>query len=313
MYLAKDFIATAEGLLFAVVVNGMEQGKVLCFLRYVLEDKQAKKYNTLAANTLLATHHADYLYYSPKLQAQLHAVPVNRIVRHYQPNQGLQAILHAKSCDAVTSDVRALCQLLARKGVDLTHCGITGSVLLGVHNSQSDIDLLCYDGAVFQQCRKAVAELLTEHQLEPLSAQDWQDSYQRRACALDFADYVWHEQRKCNKALINGRKFDLSLLNSTEPDTEHYEKCGALTIQARVSDDSGAFNYPAEFSIDHVELTSVVSFTATYIGQAITGENIEARGQVEQDTRGKKRLVIGSSREAEGEYIKVVHGVSRFA
>ena len=35
MFLSKDFIETAEGLRFAVVVNGIEQDKVLCFLRYM--------------------------------------------------------------------------------------------------------------------------------------------------------------------------------------------------------------------------------------------------------------------------------------
>lgn len=36
-YLAKDFIQTKEGLIFAVVAQEIEQGKVLCFLRYVLK------------------------------------------------------------------------------------------------------------------------------------------------------------------------------------------------------------------------------------------------------------------------------------
>lgn len=33
-YQAKDFVATDQGLIFAVVADGVEDGKVLCFLRY---------------------------------------------------------------------------------------------------------------------------------------------------------------------------------------------------------------------------------------------------------------------------------------
>jgi predicted nucleotidyltransferase len=50
----------------------------------------------------------------------------------------------------------------------------------------------------------------------------------------------------------------------------------------------------------------VVSFTATYTGQAVNGELIEIAGVVEQNAHGVKRIVIGSSREAHGEYIKVI-------
>ena len=50
----------------------------------------------------------------------------------------------------------------------------------------------------------------------------------------------------------------------------------------------------------------MVSFTATYIGQAKTGELIEARGKIEQNQHGVIRLVVGSSREAKDEYIKVL-------
>ena len=68
-----------------------------------------------------------------------------------------------------------------------------------------------------------------------------------------------------------------------------------------------AFDYPAEFKLDHEEITHVVCFTATYTGQAIKGELIEIAGQVEQASDGLKRIVVGSSREALGEYIKVIH------
>jgi predicted nucleotidyltransferase len=42
MFFAKDFIETAEGLIFAVVERGVEDGKALCFLRYVLNPPAGK-------------------------------------------------------------------------------------------------------------------------------------------------------------------------------------------------------------------------------------------------------------------------------
>jgi predicted nucleotidyltransferase len=305
MFFAKDFIETAEHLIFAVVAEGTEQDKVLCFLRYVLKNGQPQKYATTEANAFLQQHYPDYLHYSPALDASLHAVPIERIVKHHQPKQRLQKILHATQADAVEQDLIALCQLLQTSGLDLTQLGVTGSLLIGVQKASSDIDLVCYTREVFQQCRAVLHELIAQEAIQTLSDADWQEAYQRRDCELDFADYVWHEQRKVNKAMINGRKFDLTLVDAS-PSLERYQKCGTMTLQARVIDDSAAFNYPAEFKIDHEQIKSVVSFTATYTGQAINGEIIEVSGLVEQNTQGIKRIVVGSSREAHGQYIKVL-------
>ena len=71
-------------------------------------------------------------------------------------------------------------------------------------------------------------------------------------------------------------------------------------------DDTRGFDYPAEFKIDHPQITAVVSFTATYTGQAVNGETVAVSGVLEQSEQGVKRIVVGSSREAQGEYIKVI-------
>ncbi len=306
MFLVKDFIETTEKLVFAVVAQNLEQNKVLCFLRYVRGKTGQKKYVTEEANLFLQQHYPDYLHYSPVLDAHLHAVSVNRIISHHQPKQRLQAILHAEQADEVEHDLIALCRLLQTHGLDLTHCGVTGSLLIGAQQHSSDIDLVCYERGVFQYCRELVRELIARQTLQDLHEQDWQDSYQRRDCDLSFADYVWHEQRKFNKALINGRKFDVSLINPCASPSTRYQKCGAITLQAQVIDDTAAFDYPAEFKLNHPHIDSVVSFTATYTGQAVKGETVEVSGLVEQNSQGVKRIVVGSSREAHGEYIKVM-------
>ena len=92
MFFAKDFIETAEGLIFAVVEQGLEDGKVLCFLRYVLMSSGWNKVATEQANNLLQQQYPDYLHYSPILDAHLHAVDVDRIVKHHQ------ALRHVVEC-----------------------------------------------------------------------------------------------------------------------------------------------------------------------------------------------------------------------
>lgn len=307
MFFAKDFIETAEGLIFALVEQGLEDGKALCFLRYTLTSSGWKKVATEQANTILKQRHPDYLHYSPVLDAHLHAVAVDRIVKHHQPKHRLQQVMRVSRRDAVERDLFQLCELFEQHGLDLTQTGVTGSVLVGVQNQGSDIDLVCYGREIFHQCRAITSKLIEQGRLQSLNDRDWRQSYERRSCDLSLDNYIWHERRKCNKAVINGRKFDLNFIDHcARSEAVNYQKCGAITLQCRVVDDARAFDYPAEFKIDHQQVSSIVSFTATYTGQAVSGEIVEVSGVLEQSEQGLKRIVVGSSREAHGEYIKVI-------
>ncbi|GAB4256351.1 MAG: nucleotidyltransferase domain-containing protein [Methylomicrobium sp.] len=309
MYLAKDFIETAEGLAFAVVEHGIEQDRVLCFLRYRRDSAgRWQKQSTSQAQALLSRYHPEFLYDCPVRDAQLHAVPVKQIVKHHRPGQRIRDSLIAFSTeDSVERDLKQLLGLYVSHGFDIDSIGVTGSLLIGAQHSDSDIDLVFYDRALFHRARGLTAELIAEGRLQALELRDWHESYRRRACSLDFDDYVWHERRKFNKALVNGRKFDLSFIDPLPvARAERYRKCGEVLLCCTITDDSAAFDYPALFRCDLPEIDAIVVFTATYFGQGQVGEQIEVRGLLEQSDSGSQRIVVGSSREAEGEYIKVL-------
>ena len=82
------------------------------------------------------------------------------------------------------------------------------------------------------------------------------------------------------------------------------------TIKATVTDDERAFDFPAHYVIDNETTPDVLAYTHTYVGQAVKGETIQISGAIEYDTvTGQRRLIVGSSREAEGEFIKVIKWV----
>ena len=382
MYQVKDFIQTADGLIFAVVHSALESGRVLVFLRYALIQDQWQKLSSEDANAYLRHHAPEYLWHSLLLDADLHAVPVLAIQQHYQPQKVLAELLLANSQDPVIQDLQQLCGMLVTKQIDLSHLGVTGSCLLGLQKHSSDLDLVCYQRPQFMQLRQALEELIAEAHCHNLSANDWLEAFQRRGCVdlslddyiwheqrklnkgvinqrkfdislvnpsdenchhylkqlrqaleeliaeahchnlsandwleafqrrgcvdLSLDDYIWHEQRKLNKGVINQRKFDISLVNPSDENCHHYLKLGHVKLTAKVIDDSAGFDYPAGFVIDDASVQEIVSFTATYTGQALAGETIVVAGQLEMDEQGNRRIVIGSSREAVGEYIRVV-------
>jgi predicted nucleotidyltransferase len=117
---------------------------------------------------------------------------------------------------------------------------------------------------------------------------------------------VLHEQRKWNRGQIEGTYFDILYTRSYDEimsaPSGKGPVLGTVTIEAKVKDASLAFDNPAIYEVEHESVSRVLSFTHTYSGQAVAGETIGACGVLEQ--HGDERwLIIGTTREARGEYI----------
>jgi predicted nucleotidyltransferase len=325
-YLARDFLETREGLLFAVIANGHESQRVLGFLRYVRRETGLCKLGTDDANRCIERHFPEYGFHSPRRDALVHGVPLSRIVRHYRPTERLAEIISQPPGDEILDKARSLAGILgspvridAPPGTDATletdapsridaPCGVTGSMLVGAQGPRSDIDFVFYGSAEFTVARDRMRSAMESGEVKQLNESMWCDAYRRRGCSLTFEEYLWHEKRKFNKCSLEGTKVDISCVNREAPDAGgSCEKLRLAVIRGVVVDASRSFEYPARYDIDHSDIREVVSFTPTYSGQALTGETIEASGWIERPERGKLRLAVGTSREATGEYIKVLH------
>jgi len=311
-FLPRDFVETEEGLVFAVVSSSEEEGRVPACLRYRRSGSGYFKLSTLAAETLLRSTSPEYLFYSKIRDVHLHAVLLECIVHHYQPRRRVQDLRAQGRHDTIERKLLRLLELFSENGLKSGCVGVTGSLLLGAQRPDSDIDLVIYGRESFFQARRIVKQLKEERALDRLDETLWRDAFARRGCELSFEEYLWHERRKFNKAAIEGTKVDLSLL-ADAPDADHavYHKHGLKCIQAGVVDDTFAFDYPARYRIDHPSISEVLSFSATYAGQARAGEIVEVCGQLEVSSRMGQRIVVGSDREAVGQYIKVVHTPDR--
>lgn len=308
-YLPKDFVQTEDGLMFAVVSYHPHQQKVGSFLRYAISGDSWQKVDTAQANRLLSRHYPQYLFKSKQFDAEFHAVNLSDVVKHHRPEQRLKALLAAQPQDEIEAKLHKLITILVQFGVDCDFLGLTGSMLIGQQKKGSDIDLVVYGRKAFHQTRDAVKQAVASGLFEELDLSLMKDNFNRRGGDLNFDDFAWHESRKFNKAAIDGTKFDIGMVclpEELEHDHHHYIKQGISTVKAVVLDDHRAFDFPARYLIDNEMTPEVVSFTHTYVGQAIAGEIIEVSGAVECDSAsGQRRLVVGSTREAIGEYIKV--------
>lgn len=305
----KDNIVVDDHLFFAVVSDIQEDDRALAFLRYIKDAQGMHKLNTEQAQQYIQKTCPEFLFHSQQADIDLHGIPLSLIDQVLRPEQTITRLLTVTEPDNKQLDAINMIRLLLNAGIRQKSIGITGSIMLNAHNIDSDIDMVIYGREPFYKVRASIKHYIDSGELKALNEAMWQDAYQRRDCSLVFEEYCQHEKRKFNKCISGNSKVDISMIPASDEQFVEFgphKKMGKEKIIAHVLDDTFAFDFPARFYIDHDDIEEVIVYTATYVGQAVLGEKIEAAGYIEQDQGGKKRLVVGTSREAVGEYIRVV-------
>lgn len=304
--LPRDFVETRDGLIFAVVDSRIEEGRVLGFLRYRRTGGRPVKLATDQANAWLAANAPDLLYESPRLAARLHGIPLERLAHHHRPRERAAVLMTAPARDALEAKAKHGLTIFQAGGIPPGALGLTGSLLIGAQHPASDLDFVIYDRDTFHRAREVVRDAIAAGDLAGLTLDDWREAHERRGCDLSFDDYLWHERRKLNKGLCEGTRFDITLVaeEPAAPDAP-VRKLGRAALTAEVIDASQAFDFPARYRLAHPVIAEALSFSHTYAGQALAGEVVEMAGQLEETAAGTQRIIVGSSREAPGEFIKV--------
>ena len=293
----RDFIEDKDGWIYAVSTYD-NADKIGCVLRYVPDadgerlhasGTRYKKYDFEEAYAFIAQH-------KPQYADLLQRIPYSDVKRVWKPDEELPQIARRHP------RVQKLVDLF---GLPYGTVGCTGSLLCGLENDASDIDMVVY-GKHWFAAQALVKQGILDGKVEGLSADMWKKVYEKRKPEIPYDQFVLHEQRKWNRGQIEGTYFDILFTRSyDELNRVHLGKgtvIGKQTIEATVTDASLSFDNPAIYAVEHESVNRVLSFTHTYSGQALAGETIEACGVLEQ--HGNERwLVVGTTREARGEYI----------
>jgi len=302
MVQSRDFIETIEGLFFAAINSEIH------FLRYypAADGDRAREgttyskvASTKASFNYLEQNFPEYIFKREDIRLQ--RCLDSRIKSVLRPARKLQSLRNsdtglAKKCTQLSDLFHT---------VPAENKGVTGSILVGLEMPGSDIDFVIYGRKNFDLARSVLRDRQDEFMLD---RESWKQYYEKRfqgGGGLGFEEWIWHEKRKFNLGKIDGTLFNLLLVDD-EITLATGSRMKKMKVRCKVVDASQAFNVPAVYSVDHELVDSVVSFTHTYAGQARGGEEIEASGVFEKTAGGRGRLVVGTTREAVGEYIRVI-------
>jgi predicted nucleotidyltransferase len=293
----RDFIETKNGWIFSVADYAHADG-FRCLLRYVPDPAGSREARGIKYRKLEFDESFEFLRQEkPEYVHDLQVVPEKDVARFYRPHEELPMVAEKDS------RVKRISTLLAQRDIAGKCMGITGSMLIGLQSPSSDIDFVVY-GHSWWKAREIVARAKAKGLLQELDEAMWKRIYSKRRPEIGFDEFVLHELRKGNRGMIDGTYFDLlftrdySQIKTTLPG----KVIGRRKIVGKVVDAQFSFDSPAIFKLDH-EVSEIFCYSHTYAGQALPGEIVEAMGVLEETPAGQ-RLVVGTTREAKGEWIR---------
>jgi hypothetical protein len=332
----RDFVETTEGLIFCVVGYVHPPGRYAAYLKYtpagagkwargdVAYRRELPYYHVRHVHRTLEwleTEHPRYLWTDPATGLRFSHVPVDAVARYHVPERRLAEIV-AGPADRLETETRDLATLLAgAAGLPLEALGVSGSVLLGLHNPDfSDIDLLIYGGESLRRLR-AVIDRLEGEGLVPLP-EDRRARWRAETSSRFGLDPEWVadlETRRWHYRLFRGRYVSLHATRADDEIREaygdrRYAPLGRAVVEARVTDASDAMFLPAVYRVEDVRwheggpgpLEEIVAFEGLYSGAAETGERVRAVGHLEAERAGGRRLVVGSGFLPDGGSLRVL-------
>ncbi len=332
----RDFVETTEGLFFCLVGYLHPPGRYAAYLKYtpasagkwargeIAYRRELPYYHVRhVRRTLewLGAAHPRYLWTDPATGLRFSHVPADAVARYYVPERRLAEIV-ADPRDPLERETRDLATLLAgAASLPLDTFGVSGSILLGLHNPAfSDIDLLVY-GADSARRLRAVLDGLEGEGLAPLPEARrarWRAETSARF-GLDADTVSDLESRRWHYRLFRGRYVSL---HPTRADHEireaygdrRYTPLGRATVEARVTDASEAVFLPAVYRIAETvwreggpgALDEVVAYEGLYCNAAEAGEGVLVTGHLEAERGGSCRLVVGSGFLPDGGSLRVL-------
>lgn len=321
-----DIIETINSVFFDVKGLVHPLDKVIAFIRFVPDPTGDRKHDGLAYRkvyalseryALLKEAFPQYLVYDPVFDERLCEVPVEAVKRLYRPIDRLQELRQEKELDEVEGQALQFIKLLNESAnTSWRKLGISGSVLVKLHTSASDIDPIVYGSG---SCRKVHAALraLLEDKEASVKAYDLKDlrklfDFRSKDTIVDFKDFVQTESRKVLQGKFMGRDYFVRFVKDWVEVRERYGEVrytneGYAKIKAKVVDDSEAIFTPCRYRIDDVKvlggvrvdpIREIVSFRGRFCEQARNGEGVIAQGKVEgvqkPGEREYYRLLLGN-------------------
>lgn len=305
-----DFIESVDKLIFDVKGLVHPPSRVVAFIRYVPDpsgdrrrgrEAYRKVYPLAERYELLQRKYPHYFVFDQIFGGYINEVPVKSIRRRYDPSGKLTELRSSRDLDALETQALEFIESLGEwTGIAWNKLGVTGSVLVGLHLSSSDIDVIVYGTENGLLAHKTLREMFSvkQTQLRAYGTVDLKRLYETRKkdTLMPLNDFLRIERRKLSQGKFRGRNFFIRFVKDWDEVKERYgdvryTSMGNAKIVARIIDDGEAIFTPCRYEIGRVQvlkgkkiepIKEIVSFRGRFCEQAKLGETVEAQGKLEK-------------------------------
>ena len=351
----RDFLEDIDGDLFCVIGNVHPPSRAICYLKYVkgsveravrakwgrggeLYSRILPHYSALGyveAREFLKAKKPSYVCSDEVYNIELTEVPLEKVIRHYKPEERLRELALGKDLDRLEQHALELATLVAdESSVKLNDMGVSGSILLKIHNPEfSDVDLIVYGKENSLKVKEVVNKFLNlsikgfERPKGDL-LKVWAEDIVRIHPSLSLGEAMKLYSAKWNRALYKGRQFSIHPVKLEAEVKEVYgdriyKPIGEATIKCKIADDSDSLFLPCSYAVEDVQVLScsignkldireVISHEGLYSDIASRGEYVVVCGKLEEVYDNKLGVSyhvvhVGSYEMRGQDFIKPVH------
>lgn len=344
--LDRDFIQTNEDFFFCIVGYIHPPERVISYLKYIPGESGKWKYENKGLDRVLPfysaqavintfeflkTNYRQYLFYDKYSDILFTAVPYFYIKKYYSSEDKLKEIFGKANLDPLQNKLKSfISELSDLSGVKIDGFGVTGSILLDIHNPEfSDLDITVFGYENTVKVKNTVKEIFMEKnskisQLGASEAQKWKkDKVERFGMNLIDAENLF--SRKWNMGIYDKTRFSIHPIKyPNEIDEKYGDKTftsmGEIEIQGIISDGKKSVFLPAIYEVSEVTIVNgvnvegikeIVSYEGLFDSVAEKGERVRAIGQLElvkDKLKGIEyyRIVVGSRKGSTNEFLLLI-------
>jgi len=319
-----DAFLTKDGFVFYTFGYEHPRGRVFSFLKYIpsklrtqfpmrfLEKRwklgklelirSEKLYTAQNYQRLLETFRngfPQYVYLCPYHGKEVISSPLKHVKGVYVPRDRLQTLLESERRDHLQELALELVTLLSKEsGVPLEDFGIHGSIALGMHTMESDIDLVVYGSRNFRSLERATGSLADKG-------------------ALSFVVTKRLDRMRKHRGRYRGKIFVYNAVRRLEEITSkygeyRYSPVKPVAFSSQIVDDSEAMFRPVIYQISNYQPldstsklekseipTKLVSMIGMYRNVARCGDAVRVSGTLERvekvnDSDVHYQVVVGT-------------------
>ncbi len=338
----RDYLRTIEDLFFCVVGYTHPPDRILAYLKYMPNpegkwgskqrfERMLKQYDAQSVADgfkLLKKMYPKYLYHDSINGITFSAVPLESIAEKYHPEEKVKQLIARKDLDPLEQKAVSLIKTISNQsGVPIEKYGITGSILINIHNPDfSDIDLTIYGRENSLVTKEAILELKRKKVLQGFQGKEAEEWVKKKEgmFQLNPKQAKLLLERKWNIGFYEDTRFSIHPIRveseiKEEYGLKKYKGKGFSQIEATIKSADESLYLPCKYEIMNIQIqegeiveniNELTSYEGIFCHFAEKGERIRSRGKLEEviPKRGKKyhRILVGSSEAQAKDFIHII-------